>query len=822
MNDVQKSVTGTAFGGPGMEPRWSHSNKEGVGTAYHTASRAWFTISHGIVNEVFCPTVDTPNTRDLQLLITDGETFCHEEKRDLHHEIEMPERGALFYKLTNSDRNGRYRLIKHVLTDPHHAALLIHTRLEIMDESLRGTLKLFALLAPHLDGHGWDNRGAWLNMASRTLLHAERENVHLIFGCDHGFSRRSVGYVGTSDGWTDLFKGNFKMDWEFSSAGPGNIALFGEVNLTGTSDSEKPRPPLQDGGHGAEFVLGVTFGDSAVSASAKLLQSFSISFDRHRSAFVKQWQRAAAGPDDEKGIAENTGDGGGMWRLSRAVLLAHEDKNFQGAMVASLSTPWGETKSDDDAGGYHLVWTRDLVQSASALLATGQAGTPFRALLWLSCIQLPDGSFPQNSWVDGRPYWKEIQLDEMAAPILLGWRLYRAAPEDYDRAVFRPVLVRASAYLIAMGPASSQDRWEEAPGYSPSTIAAMIGALAAATDLLKKHGLPDQAKFVEEYADWMNAHVEDWCVTNCGELIPGKPRHYIRVTPSDPILPDPHPNPDQLDILLANGGGTHPARNIVGGDFINLVRLGIRSPDEPLMQDSIAVLDATLKRDLPNGPAWRRYPFDRYGQKEDGTAFEHGLGIGRSWPLLTGERGHYEMAAGRDPLPFIIAMEKFANDGGMLPEQLWDGDDLVNQKLVRGQASGSAMPLCWSHAEYLSLVCSRRDGKLFDRIDPAHQRYVVEGKRDCFLEMWTFRHRTRLVPAGRGLRLITRASARVRYSLDGWQNYTDLNTVSSGFWNLHFADLPLRECPKGTIAEWTFYWPESDRWEGENFRAEVR
>jgi len=58
-------------------------------------------------------------------------------------------------------------------------------------------------------------------------------------------------------------------------------------------------------------------------------------------------------------------------------------------MIASLSIPWGETKGDDELGGYHLVWTRDLVQSATALLATGQRETPLRALIWLACIQNP-------------------------------------------------------------------------------------------------------------------------------------------------------------------------------------------------------------------------------------------------------------------------------------------------------------------------------------------------------------------------------------------------------------------------------------------------
>src|SRR6267378_4234479 len=215
-----------AFGAPGIAPRWTSSAKEGVGTAYHTSCRLWFTLSHGIINEIYYPFVDQPNTRDFQFLISDGETFCHEEKRDLNHLVEYPERDCLLYRLTNSEPNGRYRLIKHVLTDPHRSVLLVHTKVEILDESLRGKLRLYALVAPH----GVGNSGRCCEIGASTLIHAQREDVHLIVGGSSEFARRSVGYVGTSDGWQDLMN-NFKMDWEFCAAEDGNIALTGEIDL---------------------------------------------------------------------------------------------------------------------------------------------------------------------------------------------------------------------------------------------------------------------------------------------------------------------------------------------------------------------------------------------------------------------------------------------------------------------------------------------------------------------------------------------------------------------------------------------------------------
>jgi glucoamylase len=181
--------------------------------------------------------------------------------------------------------------------------------------------------------------------------------------------------------------------------------------------------------------------------------------------------------------------------------------------------------------------------------------------------------------------------------------------------------------------------------------------------------------------------------------------------------------------------------------------LGIRVANDPLIVDSLAVIDQVLKHDLPQGPCWRRYNHDGYGQKADGSAY-HGTGEGRCWPILTGERAHYELAAGRDPLRLIETMEKFANKGGMLPEQLWDADDLPEVKMKRGGPTGSAMPLCWAHAEYVSLVRSHKDGVCFDRIEPVYQRYAKD-RTDSKIEMWTLVYQSQRIPQGRTLRIIT-------------------------------------------------------------------
>jgi glucoamylase len=786
-----------APGFPGIEPRWTSSAKDGIGTAYHTSSRLWFTLSHGIINEVYYPHVDTPNTRDLQFLITDGETFCHEEKKDLEHLTEYPEHSALLYRLTNSDPKGRYRIIKEIIGEPHSSVLLIHTRLEILDPELRGKLRLYALLAPHLKGTGKNNSARWHDTGGRKFIQASREDVYLIFGCAPDFTRRSVGYVGHSDGWQDLMD-NCKMDWEFEQALDGNVALMGEIDLS----------------HGSEFILAVAFGRSAQSASTQLLQSFATPFAQQREKYVSQWQRTRS----ESDLSSHMKRDAHMVRLSQCVLLAHEDKTFPGAFVASLSIPWGETKDDSDRGGYHLVWTRDLVQSATALLACGRTESALRALIWLACVQEADGCMPQNSSITGKPYWKGVQMDEVAVPILLAWRLRQAgALRTFDPWT---LISRAAGYLLLQGPVTAQERWEENAGYSPSTLATIIASLVCAAEFARDQKETVAADFLLAYADWLSARLESWTVTDQGELVKGNPRHYVRITPAIPQESDGTVDPNTAVIQIANGGGEHPARNIVGGDFLQLVRLGVRTADDPIIVDSVAVIDHVLKRNLPQGPCWRRYNHDGYGQKDDGGAFD-GTGVGRSWPILTGERGHYELAAGHDPVPFVESLEKFANVGGMLPEQLWDAADLPDGRMRFGGPTGSAMPLCWAHAEYVSLVRSAQDGVCFDRIEPAFQRYVVKpviGRH----EVWTFNHAISRMPQGKALRIIAGMSATIRWSADHWASANEVDTANISALNVWFADLATNTFPDGLVIEFTFFWKEAQRWEGKNYSVAIK
>jgi glucoamylase len=788
-----------AFGWPGIEPRWTRSAKDAVGTAYSTASRVWFTVSSGIVNEVYFPTIDRPQIRDLQFLITDGKSFFHDERRYLDTKIEYLAKSTLGFRMTSSDREGRYRIVKELITDPHESCLLLRARLEA-DESWQGRLHLFVLVAPHLDVGGWGNYGNVGVIAGREILTAHKNGTWLAMTATTPFIRRSCGFVGNSDGWQDLAD-NFRMDWSFEAADNGNIALCGELDLSHTN----------------EFTVGLAFGDGLQPAVATLFQSLGVPFSVHRDRFIDQWSRASHRLEPLEAVS---GDGGVLYRISHSLLLAHEDKAYPGAIIASLSIPWGEAKGDEDLGGYHLVWTRDMVKSATGLLACGNSETALRALIYLACAQLDDGGFYQNFWIDGDPFWRGIQLDEVSFPITLAWTLQKAgALRDFDP---YPIVLAAARYLIDHGPATPQERWEENSGYSPSTLAANISGLTCAAHFARERGDPVTANFIQDYADFLESHIEAWTVTTDGTLVPGISRHFIRINPVDVRDPQPDEDPNQgiLDVRNQAPGERYqyPAKDIIDHGFLELVRYGIRKPGDTLIEDSLQVVDATLRIDTPAGPCWRRYNHDGYGQRADGGPFQ-GWGIGRPWPLLTGERGHYEFAAGRDIKPYIRAMEGFASAAGLLPEQIWDRPDHPGIAMYFGEATGAAMPLMWAHSEYIKLLRSARDGKVFELVEPVFERYCGSRRELASLEIWKFNRQPRAVRPGVTLRILALAPFMLRWTSDEWSRATSsISThVALGF---DYVDIPVALAQTAPI-RFTFFWPKAEHWEGRDFSVAI-
>ncbi len=786
-----------AFGRPGIEPRWTHGSKEGVGTAYAASSRIWFTLWNGIITEVYYPTVDRPQIRDLQYLVTDGESFFQEEKRHLISKVERLSPDALEYRITNTDPERRYSIVKEIITDPHLPCILQRTQL-IREPRFLSRLRLYTLCAPHLEVGGWGNNAYVVEVAGQQILTAEKSGTWLAFAATVPFSRLSCGYVGRSDGWTDLAD-NFQMDWEFDQALDGNVALTGEMDLNNSQ----------------EFTLGLALGDGLHNAVTTLFQALGIPFEEQRKRYREQWSRPCRKILSLEWVS---GDGGNLYHGSVSLLLAHEDKTYPGALIASLSIPWGEAKGDEDTGGYHLVWTRDMVNSATGLLAAGHTETAFRALIYLATSQQADGGFPQNFWINGVPYWRGIQLDEVALPILLSWHLRRAsALMDFDP---YPMVKRAASYLIRNGPATQQERWEEAGGYSPSTLASSIAALICAASFARERGDDTTGQFLEEYADFLECHIEAWTVTTCATLIPGIKRHFIRIHPVDVYNPCPNEDPNSGTVTIANRPPTarteFPAKEIVDAGFLELVRYGIRKPDDPIIVESLKVIDAVLKVKPPFGSCWHRYNHDGYGQGEDGGPFQ-GWGKGRAWPLLTGERGHYELAAGRNVKLFIQAMEGFASPTGLLPEQIWDEPDRPEVHMHLGRPTGSAMPLMWAHAEYIKLLRSDFDGQVFDFIPQVADRYIVNRKECKSLEIWKPNRQVCTVKKGYMLRIQAPASFQLHWSRDDWQTVEDTPSQPTGL-GIEYVDIQISSAQLVPI-RFTFYWTASNRWEGRDYEV---
>lgn len=731
--------------------------------------------------------------------MTDGHDYFSEEKRHARSRVSYPVAGVPLYRLTNLCGAGRYRIEKDILADPVRDTVLQRTRFTPLT-GVVSDYHLYVLAAPHLGNRGRNNT-AWLgDYKGVPMLFAQRDGFALAIACSAPWRKRSAGFVGTSDGWQDLSRHRL-MTWEHARAENGNVALAGEVDLDACAGS---------------FELALGFGSTPSEAGHRALASLTDGFEAAQAAYVREWQ------DWNQvclRIADDQGADYDAYRTSLMVLRVHESKRLPGGLIASLSFPWGFAKSDDDMGGYHLAWPRDLVESAGALLAAGAHEDVRRVLHYLQTTQESDGHWPQNMWLDGTPYWNGIQMDEAAFPILLTDLARRegALSEDDFRRLWS-MTRRAAGFLVRNGPVTQQDRWEEDAGYSPFTLAAVIAALLAAAELADANDECAVAAYLRETADHWNAGIERWIYVTDTELARkvGVKGYYVRIappeiceaaSPAQGFVPIKNRPPDQ---------SAAPAAQIVSPDALALVRFGLRAPDDPRILDTVRVIDALLKVEMPGGPAWHRYNGDGYGEHADGAPFD-GTGCGRAWPLLTGERAHFELAAGRPEIARQLAgtLMALANDGGMLPEQVWDAPDLPKRELFFGRPSGSAMPLVWAHAEYIKLLRSLREKRVFDMPPQTVARYITK-KTGSPYATWRFNHKRRSLPCGHVLRIETLAQATVHWSDDGWRTLHDTSTQDTGL-GVYLADLPTSQLAPGTVLTFTFFWSDAARWEGVDF-----
>lgn len=777
-----------APGAPGAPECWKRGSKTGIGSAFDSSSSLWFAVGRGVVEEIFYPTADRPRTRDLVLAAADGSDFFSCDDADAESQTTALESGVPAYRIVSSCRRGRYRTEKLVFTHPDRPVVLQHTRFTPLEAS---PLKLYAIFNPHL---GMQARH-WLgDYKGEPMLFAEGDGAAVALACSTPWLERSVSFVGSSEAWHDLKK-NKKLTRTFPRADGGNGVLTGEVDV----------------GAG-EFVLAIAFGrdpyEAGYNAHSALLQEW----ERPLCRYVSEWRDWLKSVPPFEAANERARQ---VHRVSAATLRVHQAKLPRGGWVASLTIPWGGINPGEKVGGYHLVWPRDLVESVGGLFAAGISEHLPDTLEYLRATQESDGHWPQNMRLSGEVFWNGIQLDETALVVLLADSARRRDILD-DEAMTRlwPMVRRAAGYIVRTGPTTPEDRWERDGGYSPFTLAAEVSALLAAAELAHRHGEPAIAAYLIETADLWNAGIERWNYRSGTRLARelGIDGYYTR-----------QGTPGSRCQLPTSSEKKHPPADeeTISPDALALVRFGLRSPNDPRIRDTVKAIDAVLKVNLPAGPGWRRHRCDQYGEYPDGRPHDAEGGVGRVWPLLAGERGHYELAAGRphEAEHMLRLMEAAATDTGLIPEQIWDAPDIPERGLFLGRPTGSACPLAWAHAEYLKLTRSLRDGAIFDQPPNTVERYG-NGFVEPRLRAWRFQQKLDSLPASFRLRIEVLAPAIVRWCLNDWSEIRELKTTDTGL-GVYVADLPTEKAAPGSIVIFTFHWTQDDHWEGTDFKVAI-
>lgn len=754
-------MTEQAFGAPGVPPTWSSSDKDFVTTAIGRA-RVWVTVGHGVINEIFWPSTGQPQIRDLTFYLVGANGFI-DLKREQSYVLDAP--GPSFPLLTITHLGSDFRLAIEIVPDSWRDVVLFRFELD-------GPYKLVVLLAPHLGGTGNRNT-AWVE--DDVLL--ARNGVHALALLTNGpVARPSAGFVGASDGWQDLDR-HRTLTWSFSHADDGNVALTTQLeSQTGT------------------IALG--FADTPEGARSLAKASLAEGVDAARSTFLARWERWGRTlrlPQTSELLDREA-------LLSATILKVHEDRAYPGALVASLSIPWGNRT--DTLGGYHLVWPRDATLAAFALLAAGQLDDARRILGGFISTQLPDGHWAQNYYPNGVPFWTRVQLDEAAFPVLLAAKLRELGEPDLDGTT--TMVRRALAFVASAGPSSEQDRWEESAGVNPFTLAVVISALVAGAPWLE----PPERDYALSLADDWNERLESFCFVVDTPLAKthGVRGYYVRVAP-------PEKNGALTgQIQLSNRGGEKIlASALVSMDFSYLTRLGLRDVRDPRIRDTIAVVDALLRVETPSGPVYYRYNEDGYGEKADGSAFD-GSGIGRPWPILTGERGHLALQAGEDAVPYLETMMRCASAGGLLPEQVWDSVPMNG--LQPGRPTGGAMPLLWAHAEFLKLIVARQSGKPVELLKSVEERYsAAPPTADTF--HWRTEAQFERLVGGRHLAVEDRSPFTLHYGFDGWQHIGERSSERGplGLWSVAFTGGELE-----AYTEINFTRRYERGWEGTDYR----
>ena len=731
-----------ATDGPGSLSHFDLARKDCLGTARNTSSKVWFTVASGVLSDVYYPTADNTNVETLQFIVTDGLTFTDLQARDMTYTVAAPDSRSLVCRVTSTAKSGRYQITTDYLTDPSRNTVLMHSSFV----PLSGTLlnyHLYVRYDPSINGNGGGGSGngggdsGMIDTASghnvpvafdtRTTSQAVNRTyavpVYSALDASTPFTQVSNGFAGSgSDGQVQL-DATHALGVTYDSASNGNLVQTTQVDLSS----------------GGDFTVALGFGATQVDAVMAAEGTLGSPFGQVRKAFSADWHTydaALTAPPGSFAAATRP-----QWRqlvdeyyTSANVVKASEDKTFPGAIVASLASPWGQAISAGDPnnlffGSYREVFARDLYEAWTSLMVDGDLQTARDALAFLfNRQQLPDGSMPRNSLLNGKvaPDSFGSQLDEAAYPLIMASQLGMTDASLYQNHV-RPAI----DFLIAHGPAFGVERWEEQSGFSPSTIAAEVAGLVAGASLADANGDAQTARIARGAADDWQHSLPGWAVTSNGPLAAHP--YYIRLSKTG----DPNA---AISYNVGNGGPTLDQRSVIDQGFLEMVRLGLTSASDPTIAESLPVVDATISADTSTGAGFHRYNGDGYGDRaSDGRPWAPtGQGTGHLWPVLGGERGEYEIVTGSaaSALMRLQAMQGGASGAGLIPEQVWEGPDLAASPFGsdpttasigfrNGSAAGSASPLTWSAAQYVRLMRDLAAGRILEQPAETANRYVA-------------------------------------------------------------------------------------------------
>jgi len=751
---TRSQPTATAPGAPGSESYFDLARKDCVGTAMNTTSKVWFTVADGVLSDTYWPTIDATNVHTLQYIVSDGHSFTDLQARDMTYAV-RPDPTGMACTIVASSSAHHYRIVTTYVADPARDAVLMHVRFV----SPRGDHLYVELdpLAGGTGGGGAQNAGG--NSASlvssqgqtvpvdsntNTTTDAVNRNyavpTYMALESAAGFTNASVGYAGTSSDGAAMLDSSHQLT-PYGSAPDGHVTLTAEL--------------AGDGGGSQSTNLALGFGTTQNQALEVAHASAQQPFHRALSLYQRQWLSYDAGlsrPSPQLGAAATH-----EYYESVNVVRASVDKTFPGAIAAGLASPWGQSVPAGNLtngeptyfGSYREVFARDLYEAFTTLLVAGDRSTAQAATRFLfERQQQTDGSMPRNSLLNGQPAPDTggLQLDETSYPILMDWQSGLAQ----DRNLYRNHVIPAADFLVAHGPSDGVERWEEQSGYSPSTIAAEIAGLTAAAHIATVNGDSLRAAIYQATADDFARNIKSWTVTTNGPFIsPTVPSYFIRIAQNA----DPN-SPDQVN--LGNGSITVDQRSLIDAGFLELVRLGILPADDPTVQSSLTVVDETIERQTPSGIGFYRYgttpteSVDGYGdcyQPSGSSCSTIGApwpptdtGTGHLWPVLSGERGEFDVAAGQTATAgsLLTSMRNMTSGQGLEPEQVWEdpavpaspyGTDPTTASIgfEPGRPAGSASPLTWAQAQYARLALDISAGRNLETPQIVSDRYVREG-----------------------------------------------------------------------------------------------